>query len=231
MKEGVCQIFVINVHMYEHPDNLRFLRDIEEWLGKPITILKSPDYEDIFDVFRKTRWLVGLAGARCTTELKKNVRRAYERPDDIHVFGFTVEEKGRIDRFHGENPELRVEFPLYDRKITKADCHQIIREAGIELPALYRMGYRNNNCIGCVKGGLGYWNKIRVDFPDAFDRMAKMERELDVAINKTETLEGGKRIRHRVFLDELDPTLGAYRAEPDIECGVLCLSEARLQEI
>lgn len=208
---------------YEHPDNRRFLLDIEGWLQRSITILKSEDYTDIYDVFRKTRWLVGVAGARCTTELKKNVRRAYERPDDIHVFGFTAEERARVERFRGENPELTAVFPLVDRGVTKADCHRIIREAGIELPMMYRLGYHNNNCIGCVKGQLGYWNKIRVDFPEAFARMAEMERELNIAINKTEVREGGKRKRVRVFLDELPPHLGRYDSEPDIECGVLCV--------
>lgn len=51
-------------------------------------------------------------------------------------------------------------------------------KAGIEIPAMYKMGYNNNNCIGCVKGGMGYWNKIRKDFPEVFNRMAVIEREV-----------------------------------------------------
>ena len=42
---------------------------------------------------------------------------------------------------------------------------------------MYDMGYPNNNCIGCVKGGMGYWNHIRKDFPEVFDSRAKLERE------------------------------------------------------
>jgi hypothetical protein len=94
--------------------------------------------------------------------------------------------------------------------------------SGIEQPMMYRMGYRNNNCIGCVKGGMGYWNKIRRDFPEAFERMSKMERELNAAICKKEGKTDGKRWRRRIFLDELKPTDGNYQGEPDIECGVLC---------
>ncbi len=33
---------------------------------------------------------------------------------------------------------------------------------------MYRLGYVNNNWVGGWKGGMGYWNKIRVDFPDVF---------------------------------------------------------------
>ena len=54
---------------------------------------------------------------------------------------------------------------------------RIISEAGIELPAMYRLGYSNNNCVGCVKGGMGYWNKIRKDFPDIFQRTVELENK------------------------------------------------------
>jgi len=80
------------------------------------------------------------------------------------------------------------------------------------------MGYKNNNCIGCVKGGAGYWNKIRVDFPNVFKRMARQERKMNVAINKR--YAGGE--RKRVFLDELPPDMGNYFQEPDISCGPHC---------
>lgn len=215
-----CVVAYCDTLAYEHPDNGRFLRDVETWIGHPILLLKSSDYTDIMDVFRRTRWLVGPKGARCTTEMKKNVRKEFQEPDDIQVFGFTSEEAHRIERFKGENFEVKTDFILHDRGLTKGDCFRILREAAVELPEMYRMGYRNNNCIGCVKGGMGYWNKIRDDFPDDFKRMAGIERELDVAILKDRT--GGK--RRRLFLDELPFGVGRYNSEPDIECGVLCTS-------
>lgn len=220
-----CEVLYCDTFAYEHPDNRRFFSDVQRWIGREIKVLRSEEYADIYDVFRKTRWLVGIGGARCTTELKKVVRKSYQRPDDIHVFGFTAEEGKRVERFRKENFELFSEFPLHEQGITKAECHRTIRSAGIELPAMYRLGYKNNNCIGCVKGGSGYWNKIRVDFPEAFDRMAKLERELDAAICKKEGVTAGKRWRRRVFLDELPTDAGRYSAEPDIECGVLCSTE------
>ncbi len=88
---------------------------------------------------------------------------------------------------------------------------------------MYKLGYKNNNCIGCVKGQMGYWNKIKRDFPEAFDRMAKQERKMNVAICKTEELVDGKRKRIRVFLDELPPGAGRYDDEPDFECGPQCV--------
>ena len=86
----------------------------------------------------------------------------------------------------------------------------MLQNAGIDLPEMYKLGYLNNNCIGCVKGGMGYWNKIRVDFPEQFDRMAKLERFKKQTIFKDR------------YLDELKPTDGNYPQEPDIECSIFC---------
>lgn len=218
-----CEVIYCDTFAYEHPDNKRFFKDVEKWIGKPIKVIRSSRYKDIYDVFNKTRWLVGPKGARCTTELKKIPRMEYQRADDLHIFGFTAEETKRIERFHRENPELFAEFPLADRGITKRDCHLEMRRAGIELPAMYRLGYRNNNCIGCVKGGMGYWNKIRRDFPEIFEKMAKTERDIGASICRKEIRVEGKRVRVPVFLDELPPDAGRYEDEPDIECGVLCI--------
>lgn len=203
---------------YEHPDNRRFMADVSAWIGKEIKIIRSNRYSDIFDVFEKTGWLVGAGGARCTTELKKNVIKGYQRPDDIHVLGLTCDEDGRIERFE-DNNNINVDWILRDAKVSKSDCYKILMHAGIELPMMYKLGYNNNNCIGCVKGQLGYWNKIRVDFPDTFMRMAAFERKIGVAINKSYAGDGK---RKPVFLDQLDPSAGRSVPLPDIECGVIC---------
>lgn len=229
--EGERIIAYCDTSSAEHPDNARFLTDCERWYGQPIIKLRSTEYRDPFDVYERTRWLIGPAGARCTTELKKRVRQAFQRPDDVHVFGFTADEPKRVARFRANNPEIEVRFPLVEMGMKHADCLALLSEVGIGLPAMYRLGYRNNNCIGCVKGGAGYWNKIRRDFPETFERMAALERRLDVAILKKDGPKGadGKRARLRVFLDELQPSTGRYEAEPEVECGVAC--GATLEEV
>jgi DNA adenine methylase Dam len=202
----------------EHPDNERFLSDCEKWLGTKIEKIKSEKYKDIWDVYEKTKWLVGPAGARCTTELKKVPRNHFQRPDDIHVFGFDAKETGRIKKFRRNNPEITLDTPLADHDITKDDCLKVLVSEGIEIPVMYQLGFRNNNCIPCPKGGMGYFNHIRKHFPAEFDRMAKVERKLGVAICSKQ--ENG--VKRRIYLDELDPFSGNYKAEPGISCGISC---------
>lgn len=204
----------------EHETNARFVSDVESWIGVPIIILRNPKYRDHWDVFEKERYIAGVAGARCTTELKKKLRQQFqEAHSDIQVFGFSEEEAGRAEKFRQNNPEVYLECPLIDRGINKEDCLAIVKKAGITLPAMYlsqKSGapYGHNNCIGCPKGGAGYWNKIRIDFPEAFKRMARLEKELGVRLVKVRGV--------RTFLDDLPEDYGRFEEEAPIECGLTC---------
>jgi 3'-phosphoadenosine 5'-phosphosulfate sulfotransferase (PAPS reductase)/FAD synthetase len=198
----------------EHPDNQRFMADCEEWFGQEIIQLCSEKYEDTWAVWEHRRFLVSPQGAPCTIELKKKMRQQFERPTDIQVFGYTHEEQDRADLFRDNNPGVTLRTPLIEQGLNKAECFRLIQQAGIDLPVMYKLGYRNNNCIGCVKGGMGYWNKIRRDFPDVFNRMAKLERDIGATLNRADD--------EPVWLDELDPSRGNYTAERDIQCSLFC---------
>lgn len=206
----------------EHPDNLRFINDCEQWFGHPIQKLKSAEYTDTWDVWEKKKFIVSIHGAPCTTFLKKRLRQQYQQPDDIQVFGYTLEEQHRADRFRQQNPEVNLRTPLIEKSLTKNDTLAIIQRAGIELPAMYKLGYRNNNCIGCPKGGMGYWNKIRIDFPETYNRMSELEQRLGTSILKDEN--------GPIWLESLDPNRGNILGEPDIECSLFCqLAEEELR--
>lgn len=209
----------------EHPDNRRFMADCEKWFGQPITVLRNERYNaDIREVFRQEKFIVGPKGAPCTRLLKRQVRVFFEEEDDDQVFGFTAEEQDRADRFMKNNSYAKAEFPLIERGLSKGDCLAMIDRAGIAIPAMYLLGYRNNNCIGCVKGGAGYWNKIRIDFPIQFAERASDERMVGHSILKKEAGKdaNGKVIYTPIFLDELPPDMGAGVPEPDMECSFFC---------
>jgi PP-loop superfamily ATP-utilizing enzyme len=194
----------------EHPDNKRFLAECEKWFGQKIVILGNDYYQrSIYETF-KTSAMNIRGAAPCTRVLKKQVRERFEQVGDRQVFGYTAEEQQRYDRFIDANNDVDIWVPLIERGLGKEDCLAMLRNANIELPEMYKLGYHNNNCIGCVKGGMGYWNKIRVDFPEQFDRMAKLERFKKQTIFKDR------------YLDELKPTDGNYPQEQSIECSIFC---------
>ena len=75
----------------EHSDNERFLTDCEIWFGKSITRLRSAKYASTWDVWEDRSYLAGISGAPCTSELKVAPRLAWQRQDDVHVFGYTAD--------------------------------------------------------------------------------------------------------------------------------------------
>lgn len=207
----------------EHPDNDRFHTDVEQWLNRPILRLRSNKYIDCWDVWEKTKYLSGPKGARCTIELKKAVRWELEIREnpDYQVFGFTAEEIKRYERFQLNNPEVRSLAPLIDANFSKEHCKNVIRNAGIEIPRMYKLGFANNNCIGCVKASSPtYWARVRKYFPANYDSMVELSRRLHVRL----LLKGNTRF----YLDELLPSEPYdYIAVDEIstECGIACSTE------
>lgn len=212
LSEEVDEYIYIDIEN-QHPDSMRFIKDCEKALGQPVQILKSP-YGNVENVIKQFRYINGAYGAKCTQILKKRVRKEWEyehRDCDItYVWGFDIEEKKRAERLNESMPEFKHEYPLIERMLTKQDAHAILERLGVKRPVMYDMGYQNNNCIGCVKGGMGYWNKIRKDFPNVFDRMAKLEREV------------GHSCISGIYLDELAPDRGNMSEEIMQDCGIMC---------
>lgn len=204
----------------EHPDNDRFADECQEWFGVPVVNLTAEKYAGadgvacLDEVARIERYMSGIGGAACTRVLKKEVRIKFEDQLDFQVFGYTCEEQDRVDRFIDANSYVNLWPILIEKGLMKADCKAMLERAGIELPVMYALGYHNNNCIACWKGGAGYHNKVRVDFPMVFQARAAQSRALGVRLIKL----GGV----RMFLDELPPDAGDYPTEANIECGIFC---------
>jgi hypothetical protein len=215
-----CTVRILNNPIIEEDvDNMRFLRDVESWLNTSIESVRSNKYNtnSARDVWAQRRFMSGVAGAPCTLELKKYARQSWERsnPVDWHVLGFTFEEKKRHERF--TLTERSNVLPiLINAGLSKQDCYDVLKAAGISPPRIYELGYPNANCIGCVKAtSATYWNHVRKMHPHVFVDRATQSREL-----------GAKLCRHngkRMFLDELpEDAKGRNMKGMDFECGIFC---------
>ena len=209
----------------EHHDNERFLQSCEVWFQRKINILRSEDYSDIWEVFESRRYISGPMGAPCTGAMKRIPSDKVWQIGDVEIFGYTADESSRLERFREQNNERLIECPLIDRCLTKEDCFGILDREGIRLPDMYKLGFRNNNCLGCVKArdSIDYWKRIRKFFPEKFERMAGIERDIGHTINRERV--NGERVP--IFLDEIpegDPNPKA--ADPNIQCGLFCMAES-----
>jgi len=196
----------------QHHDSMRFLHDCEKWFGREIEILHAPF--DVNTACKKSGFVNGPYGANCTVTLKKKVRAEWEKKhEDFHlryVWGLDAGEVARVARIEKAMPAQEHVFPLIDRGMTKSAAHKVLKASGVKRPEMYTLGYSNNNCIGCVKGGKGYWNHIRIDFPEVFKARAKMEREV------------GASCLNGIYLDELHPDCGRHAPPVVGDCGILC---------
>ena len=210
MRDTVDKVLYIHIDDH-HPDTLRFINDCQQALGFDIEHMQS-QYKSVDNVIQQFQFINSRYGARCTDVLKKRVRKKWEhgKTDLTYIWGYDASEQHRADRLVEAMPKQKHIFPLIEKGISKEEAHGMLAELGIARPAMYDLGYRNNNCVGCVKGGMGYWNKIRVDFPDVFKRMAKREREI------------GHTCIKGVYLDELEPDRGRFETEILEDCGIIC---------
>jgi hypothetical protein len=182
----------------EHPDNKRFMADCEKWFGQKITILQNPKFKDTWAVWEARKYISGIAGAPCTSELKVKPRLEFQKPDDVHIFGYTADadDVRRAEALRENWPELDTEYPLIDRGLTKAACLAMLEDAGIQPPLTYAQGFPNANCLPCCKAtSPAYWALVRWYYPNEFSRMAKLSRKLGARLARVDG--------ERVFIDEI----------------------------
>jgi 3'-phosphoadenosine 5'-phosphosulfate sulfotransferase (PAPS reductase)/FAD synthetase len=170
----------------EHEDTYRFKIDCEKWYGANIETITEVgvSYESIQDVWIRHKSLNVAHGAICSTQLKRKCRENFQKDNDFEyqVFGFEFDKKefNRATSLKLNHPKAKSIYPLLMMGYDKDDCLKVVEEAGIDIPEMYKMGFRNNNCFGtgCVQGGIGYWQKMKIDFPEKFNKMAEMEHKL-----------------------------------------------------
>ena len=204
----------------EDPDNYRFEADVARYLGCSITLLRSEKYASVWDVWQGERYMAGFNGAPCTREMKIKPRIAFQRSDDVHLFGYTADahDSDRFEALKENFPTLTVRAPLIERGITKAATLAMVEKWGIALPRSYAMGFPNANCMqtGCVKAtSPNYWALYRQEFPDNFARTAAYAREIGARLARIND--------ERIFIDEIPagwPTTNPITPACDFLCHI-----------
>lgn len=179
-KENVRVVFIDTKN--EDDDTYRFKADCEAWWGITIETICTDKWENIEDVWDHYLSLNSATGAICSTELKRMVRRSFQNKNSFsyQAFGYDANEIDRAKAMRINNPDSKPIFPIIYELLSKGESIKILQKNNIVPPLSYRMGYSNNNCLktGCVQGGIGYWQKFRIDFPDRFYKMAMREHRL-----------------------------------------------------
>jgi hypothetical protein len=234
-RENVRVVFIDTWN--EDDDTYRFKKDCEMWWGVQIETISSNQWADIEDVWEHYLSLNTATGAICSTELKSKVRQKFQKQNAyLHqAFGFDADEINRAKQLKKNYPSSKPIFPLIYKRMGKGKAIQILQDNQIQPPLSYRMGYSNNNCLktGCVRGGIGYWQKFKRDFPDRFDAMAKREHDYTdmkgepVTICKDQSKQGGGQLvflkPHPIYPEHKDISMIKGRQpKPLMECNGFC---------
>lgn len=220
----------------EDEDTYRFKADCEKWWGMEIETISSSKWENIEEVWEHYLSLNVATGAICSTELKRLVRQDFQMRTGFSYqgFGYDSAENDRALAMKINYPDSNPIFPVIYELLSKGDSIKMLQKNGVEPPRSYKMGYTNNNCLktGCVKGGIGYWQKYRIDFPKQFDEMAEREHRYTNLKGKPVTIckDQSKKPHQLVFLKphpdyphmkDISMMKGRM-AEPLMECNGFC---------
>lgn len=221
----------------EDDDTYRFKADCEKWYGKQIEIITviGNKYKSIEDVWYKWKSLNVGFGAICSSELKRNVREGWQKNNEYkhQVFGFDIDEAGRAKGITNNHKKAKAIYPLLMYGLNKKQCIEMVEDANIEVPMMYKLGFVNNNCFktGCVQGGVGYWQKIKREYPSKFEKMAVIEHDLTelkgrpVTMLKDQSKGGGLVFLkpHKDYLTIKDISMMKGREpQPLFECNGFC---------
>ena len=168
----------------EHPDADRFREQVARYIGLPITVAAA----------KKTLWEYIEAWKhipnhslqnKCTEQVKIAPQERFlkqiekDKTEFIIYLGLGFDEWRRIQKVWVRNESMgrKVEFPLFEAKLTGEDCKRVVRdEWGICLPEPYQY-LSHNNCIPCYKGGKGHFYKVWKHYPEQFYRAARAEEK------------------------------------------------------
>lgn len=206
--------------MIEDEDLHRFLADVSESIGVPIT--RIADGRDPWEVFFTHRMMGNSRIDLCSRILKRELLDRWHEdhcdPFDTTIYvGISWDESHRLLAIRDRLAPWRVESPLCEWPyLTKPQVLAACREAGIVPPRLYEMGFPHNNCGGfCVKAGQAQFLTLLRMMPERYRYHEEKEQEFRAFIGKDVSI-----MRDRTGGETKPLTLRAFRER--IEAGGQC---------
>lgn len=167
----------------ENPDLYRFLEDAAKNVQG--NLIKIADGRDPWQVFLDVRFLGNSLLDPCSRILKRELLRRWietnRTPNECVIYlGIDWSELHRYERAESRWKPYNIEAPLCEAPyLEKAQIFQMLRDEGIAIPELYRLGFPHNNCGGfCIKAGAGQFALLYKTQPKLFAYHERREQEV-----------------------------------------------------
>lgn len=179
----------------EDEDLYRFSREAATDVGGQL--IKLSEGRDPWEVFFDCRFLGNSRIDPCSRILKREPLRKWLekncRADDAVVYlGIDWTEVHRFERAKKYWRPWKIAAPLCEKPyLTKRDMFELLKDAGIEPPRLYKMGFPHNNCGGfCVKAGQAHFKLLLEKMPGRYLYHEAKEQELRDYLRKNVAISG-----------------------------------------
>jgi hypothetical protein len=201
----------VSPHVGEDEDVYRFIDDAAAQMGAELVTLNQG--MDIWDVFKKDRYLGNPRLANCSRFLKQRPAKQWlERnttPQDAVVYvGINWTETHRLKAIEEAYDPWWACAPLCERPyLMKSDMLTWCRSEGLEPPATYAQGYPHANCGGgCVRAGVTQFKLLLETHPERYAYWEAREQELREYLDKDVTI-----LRDHANATSVPLTLRAFR--------------------
>lgn len=164
----------------EHEKTYKFINDFEKNENIPIIKLKYYESETPFDLMLKKRnykVVPNRVKRICTDELKIKTQKRYLKSIGITEFenliGFRFDEKQRVLNRKQKFKRVHDKFPLYERKINKANVNEYWQKKNynLEIPSIL------GNCDLCFMKGQNAIIRILTVYPELAQKWINDENE------------------------------------------------------
>lgn len=177
----------------ENPDTLRYfteialpfaiinnieLLELRKYRNGEIETLRGRIYATLRSVPIPARMSNGAPGHRtCTSDFKIRVIARWQKQHGatqanpaITGIGFSLDEYDRARTDSGFDWQ-ELEYPLLDMRITRMDCMNIIKDAGLPIPS-------KSSCFFCPFHSPTEWIRLRQTRPDLFQEAVNIEKHI-----------------------------------------------------
>lgn len=194
----------------EFPELYQYIKDVEKYIKKEITIVRG---DITFDDWFYGKWTRGKSegitrgfpkvlglGCWAKRELKiKPIRKVEGVGNEIFV-GIAYDEKERAYREDYQHNNI-YRLPLIDWKMTEKDCIDYLEERNLSNP-LYEK-FKRLGCYLCPKQGLGSLKSLYRYYPDLWEQLKIYENDSPTGFRINTTLkELEKRFENEIWLEK-----------------------------
>jgi len=176
---------------WEFPEMLQHIKQVEEYINRPITILhprrpftywaierpiKRKSGPDRGQVYRHGCGWPSHMRRWCTREKVQQIDKHCGHIATRYI-GYSADELHRTGKSTLEAKRYKREYPLIKWGMTEQDCLEYCYDRGFTWSGLYEK-FRRVSCFCCPLQRIGELRKLRAYYPDLWGKMLKWDKAM-----------------------------------------------------